>query len=237
MSTTVLEETVPALNHSPNTLRQELEAIFSLVQKRRMIKASDELLREAVQSYAFDRRLPEMLTRTPPVFEDFLTKGKVTQRLREFVETTIAQGNEFAEDFTETFLEVRRIFEERNVGRPDNFKELWDAIALDRADGLAKQYNVYNRCVERGIEGLLEVKTVKLYAIYYTAWIYSKCFGEQGKLGKVISSERGDFFHSVQAAAADVFVTRDSRLARWLKQVTVDNFDVLNFDQLIERLS
>lgn len=87
-----------------------------------------------------------------------------------------------------------------------------------------------------GMEELLEVRTIRLYATYYAAWAFSKWFGEQGVPGRVKPSERGDFFHSVQAAAADVFVTRDARLARWLKQIRVEGFEVLEFEELIQRL-
>ena len=72
--------------------------------------------------------------------------------------------------------------------------------------------------------------------IYYAAFVYSKQFGEQGTPGKVKASEKGDFFHSVQAAAADTFVTHDSRLARWLQQVQVDKFEILDLNQLMKRL-
>ena len=236
LSTTVLEETLPALNLSPSILRQDLQVIFGLVQKRRMIKSAGDLLTEAVQSYAYDRRLPDMLTRTPRFLEDFLVKGRVSRALREFVDAVIAQGSEFTANFTETFLEARRVGEERNVGTPEDFGELWNVVAPAIAENWAKHCGLYERCVERGMEGLLEARAVRLYAIYYTALIHSKWFGEQGTPGKVIASEKGDFHHSVQAAAADVFVTRDRRLTRWLRKIPVESFEVLNLDELLERL-
>lgn len=234
LSTTVLEETLPALNHSPKTLRQEFEVMFSLVQKRRMIKPSADLLREAVQSYAFNRRLPDMLTKTPRLLMDFLEKGKINRDLTQLVDELIAQNSEFTTNFTETFQEARRVGEERNVGTPDDFEELWKAAAPVIVESWAEHSGVYERCKERGMEGLLEVRTIRLYAIYYTAWMLSKWFGESGTPGKVVASEKGDFFHSVQAAAADVFVTHDKRLARWLKQVPVEDFEVrwwINMEQ------
>ena len=212
--------------------------IFGLVEKRRMIKPPAYLLKEAVHSYAFDRRLPDTLTRTPRILEDFLIRGKVSPTLREVVEAVVTQGSKFADDFTQTFSEARRVGEERNVGTPDDFEEFWSGVAAPViVQGLAEQHGVYDRCAERGLEGLLEVKTVRLYATYYAAWVFAKWFGEQGVPGKVKSSERGDFFHSVQSAAADVFVTRDARLARWLKLIPVENFEVISLDQLIERLA
>lgn len=169
LSTTVIEKTLPALNHSPNTLEQELEVIFGLVQKRRMIKAPANLLSEAVQSYASARSIPDMLTRTPRILEDFLVKGKVSQKLKQFVKAIVAQGSEFTNNFTETFSEARRVGEERNVGTPEDFQEFWNAITPAIIEALAKRHCVYDKCLERGLEGLLEVKIIRLYATYYAA--------------------------------------------------------------------
>ena len=85
------------------------------------------------------------------------------------------------------------------------------------------------------MEGLLDNRTVRLYTIYYAALVHSKWFGEQGKPGKVKPSESGDFFHSVQASAADVFVTEDARLVRRLTQILVDGLEVMNFDDFLNR--
>src|SRR5215216_2921149 len=129
LSTTVLEETLPLLKHSKSRLKQELEVIFNLVEKRRMIKPADDLLREAVQSYAFERRLPDMFTKTPRILSDFLTKGKVARELEQFIEGTISRKNDFLESITKAFEELRRLGEERNVSRPDDFQEFWNGMA------------------------------------------------------------------------------------------------------------
>src|SRR5690348_16812199 len=84
LSTTLLEETLPLLKHSRSTLKGELENIFGLVEKRRMIKPAEDLLREAVQSYAFKRKIPDRFTKTPRILNDFLTKGKVAREVEEF---------------------------------------------------------------------------------------------------------------------------------------------------------
>lgn len=237
LSTTILEETLPALNCSADTLKQELGLIGSLVDWRRMIKTPANLLREAVESYAFDRKLPDMLTRTPRLLEDFITKGRTSQQLRDYLDGVMSQGKTFANDLTEAFDGARQAGVERNVGTPEDFLEFCKGVTPAILEGLCENYGVSARCADRGMEGLLEVRTIKLYATYYAAWAFSKWFGEQGVPGKVKASERGDFFHSVQAAAADVFVTRDAKLARWLKQINVDGFEVLEFEKLILRLA
>ena len=67
--------------------------------------------------------------------------------------------------------------------------------------------------------------------------MFAKWFGEQGTPGKVKASESGDFFHAVQASAADILVTNDSKFSRWLKQVPIEDLEIISFRELIERLS
>lgn len=158
-------------------------------------------------------------TRLPPRFlEDFIAKGRASQNLTEFAEKLIAQRSQFTDEFADAYFKARAAGQERSIGTPDDFSEFCNGVTPAILDGLCHHHGVYAGCVSRGIEGLLGVRTIRLYVTYYAAWAISKWFGEQGVPGKVKASERGDFFHSVQAAAADVFVTNDNRLARWLKQ-------------------
>ena len=101
-------------------------------------------------------------------------------------------------------------------------------------DGKAPVLQVGDRGFGRGIDGLLNNPTIKLYTVYYAAFVLSKWFGEQGKPGKVRSGDMGDFFHAVQASAADIFVAQDARLERWLKKVAVDGLRVMNFDEFLD---
>lgn len=235
-STTLLEETIPAIKNSPATLRHDLKIITDIVDKHRMIKQPGVLLREAIQSYAFERRSPDMLFKTPPVLNKFLINGKVTGNLEKFFQAVITQSEEFERNLANAFSELKRIKEERRIDRPEDFQEFWRGISLEMVGWEAENYKLYDRCVKRGIKGLAEIKIIKLYTIYYASWAYSKWFGEQGIPGKVKASELGDFFHSVQAAAANVFVTHDSRLARWLKQIPIEEFEVISFSRFIEQL-
>ena len=237
LSTTVLEETVPAARRSTETLKKEFEVIFGLVENRRMIKTADDLLREALQSYGLNRSQPDMFTRTPRFVTNFLKTGKLSGELMEFIKAVASQTGSFAERLNDSFSEAKRIGEERQIGRPDNLAQFWSDMAPAIASWRAEQHGVQKQCANRGIEGLLENRTVRLYTIYYSAWVFAKWFGEQGTPGKVKTSERGDFFHAVQASAADVLVTNDARFSRWLREIPVQDFDVMSLKQLTERLS
>lgn len=233
LSTTILQETFPLLHHSAKNFREELKVIFRLVEKRRMIKSAKELLREAIESYSFNRKFPDMQRKTPSFLEEFLRTGKVSHELLELKDIALAERENFTDVFNQRFEKVRKQLVEENP----NFKEFWESCASILAIDLAKSFNLFDKCFERGIEGLLKIKPIKLYCLYQAHWIFTKLFGEQKVPGKVKAGERGDCFHAVQSSAADIFVTKDKKLERWLKEVPINNFEVINFRQLIERLS
>lgn len=149
LSTTILEETLPALNCSAETLKQELGLIRGLVDLRRMIKTPASLLREAVESYAFDRKLPDMLTRTPRLLEDFIGKGRISQQLRDYLDGFISQSKTFANDLTEAFDGARQAGVERNVGTPEDFPEFCNGFTPAILEGLCENYGMSTKCADR----------------------------------------------------------------------------------------
>lgn len=235
LGTTVLEETLPALTNSPRALQEDLQMMFRLLDHRRMVKPAEILLREAVQSYGYDRRRPDMFTKAPPLLTKFLRSGKVTREFSLWAKEAAELHARFPRRMNPAFEKTRSIGEERRIGRPRSFSEFWDAHATARAEDLCEHYDVHKRCMERGLDGLLENRTVRLYVIYYLSFIYSKWFGEQREPGQVRDSESGDFFHAVQASSADVFVTGDKRLRSWLTRVPVEGWEVLSLNQFVER--
>lgn len=234
LSPTVIEETFPTIALSKRNLNKEFQLIFDLVLKGRIIKTPQVLLAEAVQSYALGHKLPDMLTKIHRKVVRALKEGRDSEKIAEkFI--TLARNDK--ENFSSVFANVRRFGEAYNVDAPMNFQELWKKSSLERAGSLAASFNLYESCKKLGFEGLLEAKAVKLHTLYCLSWIYSKWFGEQGVPGKIGTGDFGDLLHSVQATAADVFVTNEKRLPLWLKRVPVDGFDVINLNELIDRIT
>lgn len=234
LSTTVLEETLPLLGHSEARFLEEIRLIFSVVGVRQIIKSPDELLSEAVQSYAFDRRLPAMFTRTPAILRRFVANGKSRKEVFEWSKAAVDLANGFPKKLDPAFDEVKRFIEEHGIQAPGSLEEFWTRMGPSFAEWLCDRFGVLERCKDRGIDGLLKNKTVRLYTVYYAALVRAKLFGEQGTPGKVRPGESGDFFHSVQASAADVFVTEDARLRRWLEEVPIEGLLVIGLRQFID---
>src|SRR2546430_16199254 len=114
---------------------------------------------------------------------------------------------------TEGLLAARVVGEERGVGTPDDFNELWSGLSVTIVDGLLSQVPrpIRRVCKKRGVQNMLKIKSIRLYTIYYAWLVHSGWFGIQGDPRKMKEGDVGDFFHAVQASAANIFVTQESK--------------------------
>ena len=117
-STTVLEETMALVNHSADIFVKELQLIFTLVKRNRVIKPADTLLREAVQSYADNRKVPDMYTRGHPLLEKLLSTGKVTSEFRRWAQPLAELPSKFPHRMNPAFEKARDLGQQRGIGRP-----------------------------------------------------------------------------------------------------------------------
>ena len=96
-------------------------------------------------------------------------------------------------------------------------------------------------CKKRGLEKMLEIKSFRLYTIYYAWLIHSGWFGVQGHPRKMKEGDVGDFFHAVQASSAFVFVTQESKdkpdkLPSILSQISTTGFTIMDLRDFVEHL-
>ena len=87
------------------------------------------------------------------------------------------------------------------------FEDFFEGGALGWAEDYAVPTGVVDECRRRGLEGLLQVRAVRLVVGMTMSLIHSQVF--EGRLPKF--SDAYDLWHAIQASAADVFVTRDDR--------------------------
>jgi hypothetical protein len=140
-------------------------------------------------------------------------------------------------------LAARGAGEERNVSTPDDFSEVWNGLAPTMIEGILLQVPrpIRRLCKKRGFENMLRIKSIRLYTIYYAWLIHSGWFGVQGDPRKMKEGDVGDFFHAVQASAATIFVTQESkdkrdRLPFILGQIPTAEFTIMGLSEFIEYL-
>lgn len=109
--------------------------------------------------------------------------------------------------------ELTQKYERRDLAEVP-FEEYWSDATL-WAKAFADHFGLGDMCQQRGLEGLLEVRAVRLCVGAAKSFTYSQV--AQG--GQPQRGDWHDVWHAILASVADVFVTSDRRLAKGLARV------------------
>lgn len=242
-SYTVIEETVPIIRASEERYEQHIQTVLSLVDKDRIIKPHNQLIREDCLSYALGQPLTPRTEATPTHFRGVLNLSinrddlkVLTDEIHDFYTKLAAKSQDQFDDLLD---EMRRM----GLSGYNNFQAAWDALSLVIVEGVVSRLpRIPKRlCRKRGIKHMLNIKSIRVGTIYYCWFYYSHWLKTDGKPGKVQESEAGDFFHAICASAADVFVTQESknkygRLPFILSQVPIPKFSVMSLKEFVAAL-
>jgi hypothetical protein len=211
-SITLFEETLGVLHESCEKYDQHIKVVLNLVDKERMVKPPNQLLKDDCYSYA--QKTPyQRTTETPAALRGIFDLVKNRDELITLVEETTRRYKETALSMTEALLAARVAGEERDVGTPEDFNELWEGLSVTMVGGLLSQVPrpIRRLCKKHDLKNMLNIKSIRLYTIYYAWLVQSGWFGLQGSPRKMKEGDVGDFFHAVQSSVADIFVTQESK--------------------------
>lgn len=107
-------------------------------------------------------------------------------------------------------------------------------VNLAAAD--AGQAGVLESCTKRGIDGLLNIKSVQLAVVATLSLMYSQLYNDGQQERESRPSDAADLRHAILASASDVFVTNDHRLQKQLSRVPVKDFQVLHLTSFLKSL-
>ena len=150
------------------------------------------------------------------------------------VEAIKKQKEVFNADMREVREKVLSLNKKGELRAPHlDFYGFWEAFADEFAERLAKHIGVLYTCQKRGINGLLEVRSVRLcvganLSLVY-AQIFEKCAPDKG--------DPKDMHHAILASAADTFVTCDGKLAKRLSRIPIEgieDFEVMDLNGLMK---
>lgn len=242
-SITLIEETIRVIEKSDDDYTNHIKTVLGLVDKRFMVKPYDDLLIDAFYSYA-EKKHYEMLIRPYTAFRNVLDLSTNRDDLIKLAKEITQQAKDSAAAITKALLLARASSEERNVGTPKDFMELWGGNATEVVSSVLQRVPrpIRSLCKKHGLKKMLEIKSLRLYAIYYLSLIHSGCFGIEGNPRKVKEGDIGDFHHVVQASVADIFVTQESKdrrdkLPYILNQVPTKGFTIMSLNEFIEFIS
>jgi hypothetical protein len=239
LSLTVLEETLPVIQVNSSFKKVgDLQIVRELLDWSGVcIRPHVELLYEDVMAYARGVPLPSRWKPINFTPEEVLSPppGKLA-KLSGVVDVTkdqLARNLKSMQDAKQAFKDK---FADENgklkFAKDVTFPNIWKGLSIGIAGDLAEYLGVRRECEARGLGGLLELRTVKLYVGYGLSYGYGKfILGE-----RMTGGDSRDHHHTVQASVADIFVTHDAALARTLKRIPIANFHIANLDGLLNWL-
>ena len=115
------------------------------------------------------------------------------------------------------------------------FEQYWREAAIRAAEDAAQRVGVLDECRARGIEGLLEIPSVRMAVGSALSLIFAQAREKSAQAPRRQDSR--DLQHAVMAASsATVFVTDDGKLLRTVKRVPMPRFDVVDLPEFLAQL-
>ena len=244
----LFDETIKTMLRSGHEYDRQVKTLLSLIDQGRVIKHHDKLLMDDLTSYAFRCPAYVRTEEMPLGFKRVLDPKKnhddlidLSGKIKDFYETA---GQNITEGLRSARLEMEKLSSGENIvqGEVENFEELLYNSAREVIKSYLERHpdnNVRERCHARGIEGLLKVKSFRLYSLYYIWIIHADMLAKQG-VRKMTANDWGDFMHAVSSSAAHIFVTQEkhapNKLPGILTALPVNKYEVLSLAQFIERL-
>ena len=220
------------------TALKRLRVARDLVGFDYMLKSPSDLLKEAIQAYAAGALPPTPFLPHPEqrlqgetlilVSEgdgdlSALSAGLADVRAKK----ELFRANMFAADKrTQTEWERRwgRKWPKAIERRALKFEDFWVKGALKCAEEFADLIDCGDACRQRGLDGLLDIRIVKLAVIATAALLFAQLGGDGSEPRQPRLGDGYDLWHAVLAGTADMFVTYDERLAKGLNRIPVEGF-------------
>jgi hypothetical protein len=238
-----LQETLDAINSAtPGIVVQQIKFIARLVDWDRFVKPCDMLLTDDIRHFSWcgeaaNPLLAPQIVRVLRAATFDLIDGKMRpEELDDVVREDFQQKKKFADILEENHAQTAPQVEQlRDQGVFPAFPEFFDVTASSFAVALARKGGRADECENRGLEGFLAVRSVRMAVGHAMSIVYRRAF-ENRKLRRSLGTSR-DLQHSPCAAAsADLFVTHDRELAELVRRVPMRRFRVCTLRELLDEL-
>jgi hypothetical protein len=236
---------------SPKAARQ-LERMLKWCDLRRIVTHPEWLLAQAVLSYSGRRaRVEEFVDRgqldeqVEKELKDWDSVRSPRNRLWQLIAQDAQHEREgYQKSITQLLQELGpRDGFSRGATIP-SFTEFWNEhrervtqTLVERVGQDANQSDLWKLCTDRGTDGLLGIRCVRLAVGAVVALMYSHFYNAGQQIPKVKQSDAADVRHVIAASTAETFVSNDSRLCNRLCAVPMkDGFRVLHLDKFLADL-
>ncbi len=246
VSMTVLEETLARWAIQRRSALAEFRFVLEVAglspARARVVKEAGDLLGDEIRAYASGAPAPK-----PYVLNDFTHLVEPSmgdyRYLDEFVAEVRAQ-----KEALQRFMEAQRrelaaadaagrVIEPSRIeflpGQRRGFDVYWAEQAEALASGLAERAGVLREVQARGIDGLLNLRPVRMAVGVNLILVYTQL--AENRAPQIGDSR--DVHHAICASVAEVFVTNDTTLAPRLRRIPALPLEVIDLRTLFGRLN
>jgi len=219
---------------------RRLQVARDLVGFEGILKQPSDVLREGIEAYVAGGPAPSLTL--PPdqqeIIASLLHRVAAGESSRD-LDTVIAQivGGvraikkktkfDLAEARQQTLDEMKCDTISLEERRAVKFEAFWEGSAPHWAEAFATPLGLAQQCRDRGLDGLLRVRPVRLAVGAVVSLIFALVVGDGVQSRHPQQGDFYDVWHAILASVAEVFVTRDGRLAKSLGRVPIDRFRVV----------
>lgn len=226
-----IEELLVGLDDDRAGVVARLQTARHLVGFQGMLKAPADILTEAYQAYGDGTDPPRVAApelerrRLVLALSDFLAGSRRHDaKLRLLCTEVVDLQQEWRTKMTDARDQALARLDWPSRDEEDrqlSFKDFFTESGAGWAEALARPPSCADACRQRGLDGLIQVRTVRLCVGVVLSQIFSQTVGTPPNpdFRKAASSDAYDVWHAILASTADVFFTLDGRLADHIKRI------------------
>lgn len=234
-SMTVVEELLGPWETNRSAAVRRLRLSRDLVGFDGMLKPAGDLLEDAIRAYATGSQpASPILPRRPRRFIAAALKDIAAGRpgvsgdVSAIIVEVGSRKQAFQRSMTEALQRARADVARsgpysREEREAFTFEAFWTKAATSWAEEFAERVDLGDASRARGLEGLLDVRPVRLAVGAVLSLLFPQVRGEV----QPDPNDGYDIWHVIGASAADAFVTQDQALAQRLERVPVNGFRVV----------
>jgi hypothetical protein len=231
-----IEETLFIVQSQPERADARVRLILELCDKHLVAIGQEEIMNNDIRAYAHGTPRVSPFMPLDPWIEFNVRSiakpsGNVVQELEGILLDTRQAKNAFLDFLIKGRAQVIPAADSIGAkGYP--FENYWTNNAGWLAEGLAKRARAQAKVSQRGVDGLLKVKSVALAVGANLSLIYSHHFENRTPA----PGDSRDILHAVVASTAEAFVTNDGRLETALARIPIDGFRVMSLQAFLKGL-